>query len=191
MLDQTFNPVNLVLSLSIFWPSVGLPKLPIGLFSTQNFVCSVLRWPHILTIFTVNFYSSCNLRTFLNEQFTIDKSSGWPKGVGFVRYSSSEEAKVAEGAGPHCLGGFHLQINKVVTPKVSQSVVFSKTAYNSCLLKDLLRLPCWSGFALAVLVLLMKVTQHSHVLHQQKWSFWLICGVFSKSSYGRMFCLYQ
>ncbi|XP_016398908.1 heterogeneous nuclear ribonucleoprotein A1 [Sinocyclocheilus rhinocerous] len=51
--------------------------------------------------------------------FTIDKSSGWPKGVGFVRYSSAEEAKAAEEAGPHCLGGFHLWINKVVTPKMA------------------------------------------------------------------------
>uniref|UniRef100_A0A8C1EF24 RRM domain-containing protein n=1 Tax=Cyprinus carpio carpio TaxID=630221 RepID=A0A8C1EF24_CYPCA len=51
--------------------------------------------------------------------FRIDDSSGWPKGVGFVRYSSSEEAKAAEEAGPHCLGGFPLWINKVVTPKMS------------------------------------------------------------------------
>uniref|UniRef100_A0A673LZ43 RRM domain-containing protein n=1 Tax=Sinocyclocheilus rhinocerous TaxID=307959 RepID=A0A673LZ43_9TELE len=34
-------------------------------------------------------------------------TSRWPKGVAFVRYSSSEEAKAAEEVGPHCLGGFH------------------------------------------------------------------------------------
>ncbi|XP_059413168.1 heterogeneous nuclear ribonucleoprotein A0 [Carassius carassius] len=51
--------------------------------------------------------------------FTIDKSSGWPKGVGFVRYSSSAEAKAAEKAGPHCLGGFPLRINRVITEKLN------------------------------------------------------------------------
>ncbi|KTG05858.1 hypothetical protein cypCar_00005349 [Cyprinus carpio] len=56
--------------------------------------------------------------------FKIDKSSQWPKGVGFVKYSSAEEAKAAE-AGPHCLGGFQIKIKNFVTPKVSQSVVYS------------------------------------------------------------------
>lgn len=61
-----------------------------------------------------------------DEQVQADKSSEWPKGVGFVRYSSLEEAKAAEEAGPHCFGGFHLGINQVVTPKVSQLSVCSK-----------------------------------------------------------------
>lgn len=98
----------------------------IGLFSTQSFVCSVFTVVDLIFLmnFTVNFYSSCNLITFLNEQFKIDKSSQWPKGVGFVKYSSAEEAKAAE-AGPHCLGGFQIKIKNFVTPKVSQSVVCS------------------------------------------------------------------
>lgn len=84
-------------------------------------------------IFNVMFKSvccSCNLLTFLNEQIKIDKSSGWPKGVGFVRYSSSKEAEAAQADGPHNLGGFPIWINKVVTPKVSQNTVCCKDAYN-------------------------------------------------------------
>ncbi|XP_026064744.1 RNA-binding protein 1 [Carassius auratus] len=50
--------------------------------------------------------------------FKMEKSSQWPKGMGFVRYSSAEEAKAAESR-PHYLGGFHLQIKKVITPKLS------------------------------------------------------------------------
>ncbi|KAK9978259.1 hypothetical protein ABG768_020018, partial [Culter alburnus] len=53
--------------------------------------------------------TECNIK--------IDKSSGWPKGVGFVRYSSSKEAEAAQADGPHNLGGFPIWINRVVTPK--------------------------------------------------------------------------
>ncbi|CAM4421049.1 hypothetical protein PO909_002321 [Leuciscus waleckii] len=55
--------------------------------------------------------------TITESDITIDKSSGWPKGVGFVRYSSSEEAEAAKADEPHTLGGFPVWINKIVTPK--------------------------------------------------------------------------
>ncbi|XP_067280503.1 MKI67 FHA domain-interacting nucleolar phosphoprotein [Pseudorasbora parva] len=55
--------------------------------------------------------------TITEFDITIDKSSGWPKGVGFVRYSSSEEAQAAEADGPHYFGGFLTWIRKVITPK--------------------------------------------------------------------------
>ncbi|XP_056308800.1 heterogeneous nuclear ribonucleoprotein A0 [Danio aesculapii] len=47
-----------------------------------------------------------------------DSSSGWPKGLGFVRYSSSGEATAAHDAGPHCVGGFQILLRKVITPKM-------------------------------------------------------------------------
>ncbi|XP_051573368.1 transmembrane channel-like protein 6 isoform X2 [Myxocyprinus asiaticus] len=56
------------------------------------------------------------------DYIKTDKTSGWPKGVGFVRYSTSEEAEAAEAAGPPHLGGFQTDIYKVVTPKVAEPV---------------------------------------------------------------------
>ncbi|KAK7174160.1 hypothetical protein R3I93_001370 [Phoxinus phoxinus] len=48
---------------------------------------------------------------------TIDRSSGWPKGVGFVRYSSPEAAEAAKADRTHRLGGFPIWIHKIITPK--------------------------------------------------------------------------
>ncbi|XP_056117928.1 heterogeneous nuclear ribonucleoprotein D0 [Rhinichthys klamathensis goyatoka] len=55
--------------------------------------------------------------TITESDIRIDKSSGWPKGVGFVRYSSSEEAEAAKADEPPKLGGFPIRINKIITPK--------------------------------------------------------------------------
>ncbi|XP_039523134.1 heterogeneous nuclear ribonucleoprotein D0 isoform X2 [Pimephales promelas] len=57
--------------------------------------------------------------TIIESDITIDMSSGWPKGVGFVMYSSSEEAEAAEADESPKLGGFPILINKIVTPKES------------------------------------------------------------------------
>ncbi|XP_043089344.1 heterogeneous nuclear ribonucleoprotein A3 [Puntigrus tetrazona] len=85
------------------------------------------EWDHGIVVRDLNPYlTDTELHSYF-EKFgtitecliTMDKSSGWPKGVGFVRYSCSEEAKAAEEAGPHYFGGFLLQIIKVVTPKMS------------------------------------------------------------------------
>ncbi|KAL1277520.1 hypothetical protein QQF64_024193 [Cirrhinus molitorella] len=85
------------------------------------------EWDHGIVVKDMNPYlTQSDVHNYFEKFGTItecvvifDKSSEWPKGVGFVRYSSSEEAKAAEEAGPHCLEGFHLRISKVLTPKLS------------------------------------------------------------------------
>ncbi|XP_051570494.1 uncharacterized protein LOC127450422 isoform X2 [Myxocyprinus asiaticus] len=57
----------------------------------------------------------------LLPKIKTDKTSGWPKGVGFFRYSSTEEAEAPEAAGPPHLGGFQTDIYRVVIPKVAEA----------------------------------------------------------------------
>ncbi|XP_048009445.1 heterogeneous nuclear ribonucleoprotein A0 isoform X2 [Megalobrama amblycephala] len=87
------------------------------------------EWDYGIVVTDLNPYvTNSELHSFFQKFGTItecniktDKSSGWPKGVGFVRYSSSKEAEAAQADGPHNLGGFPILINRVVTPKLNQA----------------------------------------------------------------------
>ncbi|XP_030645555.1 heterogeneous nuclear ribonucleoprotein A2 homolog 2 [Chanos chanos] len=47
-------------------------------------------------------------------------ASEHPVGLGYVRYSSQEEAEAAEEAGPHVVAGLHTEVRRVMTPKVDE-----------------------------------------------------------------------
>ncbi|XP_051995311.1 heterogeneous nuclear ribonucleoprotein A0 [Xyrauchen texanus] len=98
------------------------------------------EWDHGIVVVDLNpFLTETGLQAYFQKFGTItecviktDKTSGWPKGVGFVRYSTSEEAEAAEAAGPPHLGGFQTDIIKVVTPKVAEPVKKSPIPTLSC-----------------------------------------------------------
>ncbi|XP_051570493.1 heterogeneous nuclear ribonucleoproteins A1 homolog isoform X1 [Myxocyprinus asiaticus] len=87
------------------------------------------EWDHgIVVINLIPCLTETGLRSYFQRFGTItecviktDKTSGWPKGVGFFRYSSTEEAEAPEAAGPPHLGGFQTDIYRVVIPKVAEA----------------------------------------------------------------------
>ncbi|XP_065105993.2 uncharacterized protein [Paramisgurnus dabryanus] len=87
------------------------------------------EWDYGIVVTDLNpCLTDVDLRAYFHRFGTItecvinkDESSGCPKGVGFVRYSSSDQAEAPLTNDSHYLGGFQVKIRKVCTPKMNQT----------------------------------------------------------------------
>ncbi|XP_031429837.1 heterogeneous nuclear ribonucleoprotein A1 [Clupea harengus] len=90
------------------------------------------QWDHGLFVRRMNPYVSKEaLESHFEQWGTVlfcevksESTSGFPRGLGCVCFSSEEEADAAEAAGPHKLGGMEVDIRRVVMPKTIDNMAY-------------------------------------------------------------------